>query len=331
MSDSSVERGRVLWFSEERGLGKVELADGRTLSFDASVAGPFEPGADVRVEIGTSRRGGPRVLLVTRWAAETVRAGPPVIANRYRLDEVIGNPSGEASSRIHKATDLETGATVVVKDLHDSRWNEESRTLYYLRREPRHPNVVAVHVPPGDPGLTEHIVMDWVDGPTLASFLAERPRRKPPVAILLMAIQICKALVAMHEAYISHGDLRPSKILLEHGDPERVRIIGFGLARALDQVHVPVYLPRSTTRRVWYSPASELPPQQTDLHSLGLILAEMVTGERVHQELESLRGGPPRLSESVHMSEFDYLIRKATGNSPDGRYKTAQEMLDDLV
>jgi eukaryotic-like serine/threonine-protein kinase len=257
---------------------------------------------------------------------------PEVIAGRYRLDERLRSlpPEGSASSTVHKATDLETGAACVVKLFSDMRWNEESRTLYYLRREPQHPNVVAVHEPPGDPVLTAHLVMDWVDGSSLATLLAARGPL-PPEAARGVATQILDAMRVMHAHHISHADLRPAKVLLEHEDPGRVRIIGFGLARALDEVHVPVYVPSVYKRRIPYMPLPPLPPRELDLYSLALVFSEMLTGRRVNGEAARMQRGPPPIPEEVLSGPFGRVIGKATGHAPGEGYKAAEEMLADLA
>jgi hypothetical protein len=102
-----------------------------------------------------------------------------------------------------------------------ARSQREARALARLS----HPNVVAVY-DVGTAGDTVYVAMERIDGPTLADWLAQRPRTRDE--ILHVFLQAGRGLAAAHDAGLVHRDFKPSNVML--GD--RVRVVEFGLARS---------------------------------------------------------------------------------------------------
>src|SRR5688572_138834 len=140
---------------------------------------------------------------------------------------------------VYRAMDVNLGRDVAIKVLPSSFANDPDR-LSRFAREARllaalnHPNIATIH------GLEEAggvraLVMELVEGPTLAEKLAPGSRRPvkaglPLADALNIAAQIAEALDAAHEKGIVHRDLKPAN--LKVSDNGRVKVLDFGLAKA---------------------------------------------------------------------------------------------------
>ena len=158
-----------------------------------------------------------------------IEAPAPISAprlGRYRIERELGRGT---MGIVYLARDPDLRRHVALKLLHDvaldasarERLVEEARALAQLR----HPNVVAVHdvVLSGEQAF---LVMEWVQGTTLAAWMsAERHPRDEIVKTLVAAAH---GLAAAHEAGIVHRDFKPGNVLV--GDDGRVCVTDFGLA-----------------------------------------------------------------------------------------------------
>lgn len=246
-----------------------------------------------------------------------------LMAGRYRIEERI---SETKSSSVWRATDIQTLEPVAVKEKYDLRWREESQAEFHALPLPAHPNIVAARKVPEAP---EAIVMDYVDGCSLEARLKRGPL--PTEAVRRLGIQVLYALQAVHARGIEHGSLRPGKVLLEGRDPDRARVVGFGLEPALARVFVPVYIAPDLKRKVLYMPAYLSPPA-SDLFSLGLVLVEALSGQRAIADLNAaMSKEPPPLPPEVLESPLRSVLQKATQPRKGMGYATAEEMLHDLL
>ena len=149
---------------------------------------------------------------------------------RYRITAVLG---AGAMGYVFAAHDPELGRTVALKLL---RTRGDSTAAYSARllREAQslaklsHPNVVTVH-DVGSFGEHLFVALEWVDGGTLASWLAE-PRTTRQ--ILEVFRQAGEGLAAAHAVGLVHRDIKPDNILV--GKDQRVRVTDFGLALSLE-------------------------------------------------------------------------------------------------
>ncbi|WP_345440243.1 serine/threonine-protein kinase [Actinoallomurus vinaceus] len=155
-----------------------------------------------------------------------------VLLGRYRLIEPLGRGG---MGTVWRAHDERLGRQVAIKELRlpddldseqratwTARLDREARAAARLR----HPGIVGVHdLVIGDDGQP-WIVMELVQGPSLATLLAEQGPISPARAAAL-GLQILEALAAAHQAGIIHRDLKPANVLLE-GD--RVLLTDFGIA-----------------------------------------------------------------------------------------------------
>lgn len=210
-----------------------------------------------------------------------------VAGGRYRLEQPLGR-GGMAS--VFLARDVELDRSVAVKLLAESLAGDPSFEKRFVR-EARlaarlsHPNVVSVY-DAGEDGGRPYIVMELVEGETLADLLARRGRI-PPDEARGLALQAAKGLAHAHEAGLVHRDVKPQNLIL--GDDGTLKIADFGIARAAEATAL-------TQAGTVLGTAAYLSPEQAlgqevgpaaDVYSLGAVLFELLTG-RPPLELESL-------------------------------------------
>ena len=202
-----------------------------------------------------------------------------------------------------------------------------------------HPNIVPIH----EVGLQDgqhFIVMDYVDGPTLATRLRAEPMAFREVAECVR--KVAGAIHFAHERNVLHRDLKPSNVLLDAGEP---RVSDFGLARQLEggsQITItgqlvgsPGYIPPEQVS-VEYGPVS----RRSDVYGLGAILYEGLTGrapfegEKIEELLnQMLTTEPvaPRLLNPRVPHDLETICLKCLEKEPARRYATASEVEQELA
>jgi eukaryotic-like serine/threonine-protein kinase len=207
----------------------------------------------------------------------------------YRIDAPLG--SG-AMGEVYRARDTKLGRDVALKMLPASVAQDEDRRAR-LSREARllaalhHPNIATVFGVE-DTGGVVAIVMELVDGPTLADRIAGRPL--PVREALAIARQLADALDAAHEKGIVHRDLKPANIKLTADGV--VKVLDFGLAVAADGSRVATddeTMQLVSTAGSIVGTAAYMSPEQargqavdkrTDIWAFGCVLFEMLSGKR---------------------------------------------------
>ncbi|HET8895533.1 MAG TPA: serine/threonine-protein kinase [Gaiellaceae bacterium] len=200
------------------------------------------------------------------------------MTDRYTVERKLGR-GGMAT--VYLARDTVLDRPVALKVLAEHLADDDAFRERFLR-EARlaakfvHPNVVQVYDADEDE-RGPFIVMEYVDGHTLADELKRRGRL-PPAEAVGIGIQVCAALEAAHEAGLVHRDIKPQNILLRPDG--RVKIADFGIARSLDAT-------RHTEIGTVLGTAAYLAPEQArgetvtpaaDIYSLGVVLYELLTG-----------------------------------------------------
>jgi Tol biopolymer transport system component len=196
---------------------------------------------------------------------------------------------------VYRARDARLGREVALKLLPSSfmadadrlaRFEREARVLASLN----HPNIAAIYGV--EDGPTRAIVLELVDGETLADRIARGPLRVDDA--LAIARQIIDALDAAHERGIVHRDLKPSNIKV--ASDGRVKVLDFGLAKAIgdegapaDPTESPTITAIGTRAGVLLGTAAYMSPEQarglivdkrTDIWAFGCVLYEMLTASR---------------------------------------------------
>ena len=134
---------------------------------------------------------------------------------------------------VYKATDTRLDRAVAIKVLPSAlasdpqfreRFDREARAISQLT----HPNICTLY-DVGDHQGTAYLVMELLDGQTLAERLSSAPSGLPIEAALPLAIQIGEALAAAHRAGLVHRDLKPGNVMLTKAG---AKLLDFGLAKA---------------------------------------------------------------------------------------------------
>jgi eukaryotic-like serine/threonine-protein kinase len=202
-----------------------------------------------------------------------------VIANRYQLGRQLG---AGGMARVVAAHDLRLDRSVAVKLVPVAGIDRAGRERFV--REARssagftHPNAVSVYDAGEGDGFL-YLVMELIDGPSLATRLTERGRLSTEEA-LRIAEPVLAALGAAHAAGIVHRDVKPGNILLSSSGA--VKLADFGIAKRLDDmasdltgsgqfVGTPKYLAPEQV-------AGARPTPATDLYAVGVVLYEMLAG-----------------------------------------------------
>jgi eukaryotic-like serine/threonine-protein kinase len=204
-----------------------------------------------------------------------------IFNNRYRLDRKLGE-GGMAT--VYCGTDILLRRRVAIKVLREQyAADEEFVRRFYQEAESAaklsHPNIVNTY----DVGHQDHtyfIVMELVDGASLAEIIAADGRLPEPVAIDY-AVQIASGLAYAHRQGLLHRDIKPANVLVTKDDV--VKLSDFGIARAVSQQTMALTKPGLVMGSVYYiSPeqAQEHEVHETsDLYSLGVVLYQMLTGK----------------------------------------------------
>ncbi len=209
--------------------------------------------------------------------------------------EVIARIGAGGMGVVYSARDMTLGRTVAIKVLPNAFLNDSQR-LARFQREARvlaslnHPNISTVHGLEQS-GNTSALIMELVEGPTLADRIKQGPI--PIEEGLPIAKQICEALEYAHERGVVHRDLKPANVKVTSGDA--VKVLDFGLAKAIqgdgsemDPANSPTISAMATQAGVLLGTAAYMSPEQAkgkavdrraDIWAFGCVLYEMLTGE----------------------------------------------------
>ena len=210
----------------------------------------------------------------------------------YQVAALIGEGG---MGQVYRATDTQLGRDVALKILPDAFAADPDRLVRFQREAQvlaslNHPNIAQIHgIEKSDE--TQALVLELVEGPTLADRIAKGPI--PLDEALPIAKQIAEALEAAHEAGVIHRDLKPANIKVR--EDGTVKVLDFGLAKALDTTpegdpgESPTLTAVATRAGMILGTAAYMSPEQakgrpvnrrTDVWAVGAVLFEMLTGER---------------------------------------------------
>ena len=198
---------------------------------------------------------------------------------------------------VYRAEDTKLGREVAIKVLPKAftadperfaRFEREAHVLASLN----HPNIAAIYDLAEDQGI-HFLVLELAEGEDLATRLS-----RGPIAVadaLPQALQIAEAMEAAHEKGIVHRDLKPANVMVDPDD--KIKVLDFGLAKARevepgesDSLSMsPTLTAQMTQAGTILGTAAYMSPEQargqevdgqTDIWALGVVLYEMLTGER---------------------------------------------------
>jgi serine/threonine-protein kinase len=258
-----------------------------------------------------------------------------VLAKNY---QVLGRVGAGGMGVVYRARDLRLERLVALKFLpleliaseRDKRHIlNEARTASVLD----HPNIGVIH---GFEELEDgrcFIVMAFYEGESLAQRLL-RVGKLPLAQAIDVASQMGAGLGEAHAHHIIHRDIKPSNVMLT---PQGVaKIVDFGLARDIEQTATVTHGMAGTVD--YMSPEQTMGDQldhRTDLWSLGVVLAQMTTGQnpfhrdRTSATMFAIMNTPPRKMPELP-TDLQQVIYRSLGKERDDRYQSAAEFLEDL-
>ncbi len=252
---------------------------------------------------------------------------------------------------VYLAQDSELDRKVALKLLHSAFVGDEDR-VRRLRQEAKaasalnHPNIITIHEI-GQTASLHFIAMEFIQGETLRHHT--RGSRAPLRDAVNVCIQVADALAAAHQSGIIHRDIKPENIMIR--DDGYIKVLDFGIAKLKedrrDTDSETIQQGESESSALWGT-VSYMSPEQakgeqidhrTDLFSLGVVLYEMVAGQRPFQSqshadvLQSvLESEPNPLSDHRPNAPalLENILSRALNKNREERYQSAGQMLADL-
>jgi serine/threonine-protein kinase len=266
-----------------------------------------------------------------------------VVGDRYRIDGIVGRGGMGA---VYRALDTQTDREVALKVLLANYSSRDSDSKRFKReaavvKKLDHPNIVELL----DYGQTDdgepYIAFELLHGVSLRQELKTH-RSLPYARMTQVTRDVLKALEAAHSLGIVHRDIKPQNVFLCEGEPPRAMVLDFGVAKALggDEaastdltqagqiIGSPNYMAPEQVRGKAVQPA-------TDIYALGLLMAEMLTGDRVvvgdspiDVYMVHIDPAPLPISPVVKMTALGPVVVRACHKDAAKRYRNASEMLE---
>ncbi|MGP9695236.1 serine/threonine-protein kinase [Brachybacterium sp. AOP25-B2-12] len=255
-----------------------------------------------------------------------------VLEGRYRLDELIATGG---MGQVWKGTDQDLDREVAVKVLREEYAGDEG-FLKRFRAEARHTaalshDTIAGLYDYGELDGRAYIVMELVEGRPLSEIIEENIAGLPERRVILVLIDLARALDAAHSKGVVHRDVKPENILVDEDDDWRMKITDFGIARSTDQA-------RLTKTGLVMGTAQYLSPEQamgkqatslSDIYALGIVAFEMLTGHRpftgasqVEIAMAQVKQPAPELPATVN-PDLRTLVAMALAKAPANRPRSA--------
>ena len=262
-------------------------------------------------------------------------------AGRY---QIVGELGRGSMGVVYKGFDPIIGRTVAIKTMlpeglspqefeeYKTRFQREAMAAGILA----HPNIITVYDFGEDNGVL-YLAMEFLEGKSLESIVQEQTVL-PLEAILPIYDQVCSALDHAHRNMIVHRDVKPANIMILQSG--LVKVTDFGIAKMMS-------MGMTQAGQILGTPNYMSPEQvkgrqidgRSDIFSLGVILYELVTGEKpfggqnittVIYKIINENPIPPRELDASIPAGLSFVISKALAKGVDERYQTCRELADDL-
>ena len=260
-----------------------------------------------------------------------------IVGERY---EVVGCIGSGGMADVYKAKDHKLNRFVAMKVL-KAEFSADTNFIRKFQREAQaaaglaHPNVVNVFDVGEDQGIN-YIVMELVEGITLKDYISKKGKLTVKEATSI-AIQVSMGLEAAHNRNIVHRDIKPQNIIISTDG--KVKVTDFGIARVASSNTIST----NAMGSVHYSSPEQVrggySDFKSDIYSLGITMYEMVTGRvpfdgdtTVAIAIKHLQDEmiPPSQYVGNLPHSLEEIILKCTQKSPDRRYSTLAELINDL-
>jgi serine/threonine protein kinase len=270
---------------------------------------------------------------------QTAITMPPEKLGRYEILRELGHG---AMGVVYEALDPTIGRRIALKairfdgigttaDEAARRFKNEARAAGGLN----HPNLVTVYDAGEDAGNL-YLAMEFIEGSNLDELLRTQRTLSPHKTIEIVR-QICLGLDFAHSKGIVHRDIKPANVMLSANG--LVKVTDFGIARAGEAM--------TLTGQVIGTPNYMSPEQvlgktldgRSDLFSVGVMLYEMITGERpfegqsittiMYKIVHEIPIPPLKLDSSIHAG-LSAVIEKSLNKAPEGRFQTGADLMKAL-
>jgi len=286
----------------------------------------------------------------------SLSSGPSPLMTSFGDYELLEQIARGGMGIVYKARQVSLDRIVAVKLLpfgalaspdQVKRFHEEASVAASLQ----HPNIVAIHEVGVHQGR-HYLVMDYVDGPSLAKVISDFGFRISDYRRIAGWVKtVAEAVHYTHEHGVLHRDLKPSNVLIDAND--RPRVIDFGLAKRLPDkseignqksemeltlsgplVGSPSYMPPEQAATKWGEVS-----RRSDVYGLGAMLYHLLTGRPPFQAttltatLEQVLHTEPVAPRLLHPGlphDLETICLKCLEKEPGKRYPTAQALADEL-
>lgn len=284
-----------------------------------------------------------------------------VLGDKY---EVLGLLRAGGTGDVYKVHDKNLDKMFAVKLLH-ADLAADINTVKFFQQQAKdaqdltHANLAAVYGANVAENGTPYIIMDYLDGDTLAEELSTHGFLDVPRALDIF-IQMAEALAHGHTKGVTHHDLKPTNVVLckGSGGQDFVKLVDFGIARSLTSTGADGQTTTggrqkrssgSPSKPVAGSPRYMSPEHclsrpldaRSDIYSMGCIMYEALTNVPVFEDKNPIRtmvkqvGSKPRpFAELKHEyaipGTLEQVVFRCLEKNPSGRYQSAQDLMVDL-
>src|SRR5436190_9836411 len=215
--------------------------------------------------------------------------------------EVVAPIGAGGMGEVYRARDVKLGRSVALKILPEAFTEDHDRLVRFEREAQilaslNHPHIAAIYGFEESAGQ-RFLVLELIDGESLAQHLAHAPHGLPPDEALAIARQIAEALSAAHDKGIIHRDLKPANVMLTSDG--QVKVLDFGLAKDVGTAQTsgsaslsPTMTFAATQAGMILGTAAYMAPEQargratdkrTDVWAFGCVLFELITGRKAFE------------------------------------------------
>jgi Tol biopolymer transport system component len=247
--------------------------------------------------------------------------------------EITGSLGAGGMGEVYRARDPRLGREVAVKCL-SAALSGDASSRQRIEREARataalsHPHICTLFDVGQHNGET-FLVMELLEGMTLADRLARARGGLSLDEVMRIAIQLADALAVAHRHGLVHRDIKPGNVMITAAG---VKLLDFGLAkpaqRASDETRSLITQPHDHLGTPAYMAPEQLTgavDHRSDIYALGAVMFEMLTGARA-----LTTAGTPAALRPDTPPAFDRVVRKCLERNPDQRWQSAADLADEL-